>query len=133
MSFLTSALILSATATLLSIVPYAFLHKNYQKKGKIINKSLIFLTFAAFAVFSVLFFKETFKEVDQNLGIAAALTLDFALASVLCSFLLPRPKFLPYIAMPLFLILIVAFIIMMLFLSKKIIQPDAFLESSSSV
>ena len=95
-------------------------------------KSALFLIYVAGFVSLVLFMRQVYAELDVGLATGAACLIGVAIGCLLVPCLFTAKAIIVYVFMPLFLITFVLFMVCMIFLSKKVMQPGAF-ESSSSI
>lgn len=106
--------------------------RKLPKPIQFLVKSALFLIYVAGFVSLVLFMRQVYAELDVGLATGAACLIGVAIGCLLVPCLFTAKAILVYVFMPLFLIAFVLFMVCMIFLSKKVMQPGAF-ESSSSL
>lgn len=106
--------------------------KKLPKPMQFLVKSALFLIYVAGFVSLVLFMRQVYAELDVGLATGAACLIGVAIGCLLVPCLFTAKAIIVYIFMPLFLVTFVLFMVCMIFLSKKVMQPGAF-ESSSSL
>lgn len=106
--------------------------RKLPKPMQFIVKSALFLIYVAGFVSLVLFMRQVYAELDVGLATGAACLIGVAIGCLLVPCLFTAKAIIVYVFMPLFLVTFVLFMVCMIFLSKKVMQPGAF-ESSSSL
>ena len=106
--------------------------RKMPKPIQFLVKSALFLIYVAGFVSLVLFMRQVYAELDVGLATGAACLIGVAIGCLLVPCLFTAKAIIVYVFMPLFLITFVLFMVCMIFLSKKVMQPGAF-ESSSSI
>lgn len=106
--------------------------RKLPKPIQFLVKSALFLIYVAGFVSLVLFMRQVYAELDVGLATGAACLIGVAIGCLLVPCLFTAKAIIVYVFMPLFLITFVLFMVCMIFLSKKVMQPGAF-ESSSSL
>ena len=106
--------------------------RKLPKPIQFLVKSALFLIYVAGFVSLVLFMRQVYAELDVGLATGAACLIGVAIGCLLVPCLFTAKAIIVYVFMPLFLITFVLFMVCMIFLSKKVMQPEAF-ESSSSL
>ena len=105
--------------------------RKLPKPMQFLVKSALFLIYVAGFVSLVLFMRQVYAELDVGLATGAACLIGVAIGCLLVPCLFTAKAIIVYVFMPLFLVTFVLFMVCMIFLSKKVMQPEAFASSSS--
>ena len=106
--------------------------RKLPKPVQFLVKSALFLVYVGGFVALVLFMRKVYAELDVGLATGAACLIGVAIGCLLVPCLFTAKAAVVYVFMPLFLVTFVLFMVAMIILSKKVMQPEAF-ESSSSL
>ena len=105
--------------------------RKLPKPMQFLVKSALFLIYVAGFVSLVLFMRQVYAELDVGLATGAACLIGVAVGCLLVPCLFTAKAIVVYVFMPLFLVTFVLFMVCMIFLSKKVMQPEPFASSSS--